>query len=504
MSKETIKAKLAGAVGTRTTRNTGTTTIQHSTVKVLNPINVLNRYGAFGESSNYKDFKSEVFNLTETLKEKLQFLTFGKPIIVNYEGEDFKTQDLLDRSNLQETMFASEGDLFDKYRSHVIIEKIGDNIITRLADPNFPNKVLRIAGIPYMAVIWSQFKVDVANYWMKTTYTESKITNEVYTGESFKQLKKSPISNRQLRKLNKTIGDKNLQIHSEMVNQFSFLPIEEITYKPTRDYSWSAMDKMSLRHRLEPKQKMLNEATFALRRELYINHSRTLIDADLVDDLNKDQINTLAEKGILAVLNDSGNHDGDGKAIETIMGDPKVTSYWENITNIISLAVRDLKLSELQESEGGGTATEAIFSKGNDVELVNTLSTYRQKSIARILEKMRAMKEGESFAESEIDITKWGVQIVPNVIMNEAKMTDIVIAQLGAGLINMVQAKVKLENISKEAAENSLNESEEYHNPTLEATSAFGGDNPNDPNNKNTDTNDPTNGENKQTPEAKK
>lgn len=72
---------------------------------------------------------------------------------------------------------------------------------------------------------------------------------------------------------------------------------------------------------------MLDEATFALRRELYINHSKQLIDADLVDDLSESQIQSLAEKGILAVLNDSGNNDGGNKALEVIMGDPKVDAY---------------------------------------------------------------------------------------------------------------------------------------------------------------------------------
>lgn len=58
--------------------------------------------------------------------------------------------------------------------------------------------------------------------------------------------------------------------------------------------------------------------------------------------------------------------------------------------------------------------------------------------------------------------------------MNEAKLTDITIAQLGAGIINMVQAKVKLENISKESAEAALAEEEKFYNPTMNAVNSFG------------------------------
>jgi hypothetical protein len=56
--------------------------------------------------------------------------------------------------------------------------------------------------------------------------------------------------------------------------------------------------------------------------------------------------------------------------------------------------------------------------------------------------------------------------------MNEAKMTEIVVQQLQAGLISMVQAKVKLEGISSEDAENSLAEvssEDAAYNPQLEA-----------------------------------
>ncbi len=53
-------------------------------------------------------------------------------------------------------------------------------------------------------------------------------------------------------------------------------------------------------------------------------------------------------------------------------------------------------------------------------------------------------------------------------------MTDIVVKQLGAGLINMVQAKVKLEGISSDDALNSLTEDDHgIVNPTLMATTSF-------------------------------
>lgn len=57
--------------------------------------------------------------------------------------------------------------------------------------------------------------------------------------------------------------------------------------------------------------------------------------------------------------------------------------------------------------------------------------------------------------------------------MNEAKLTEIVTQQLSAGLINMVQAKVKLEGISPSDAKQQLEQEDGIYNPTLEAVSSF-------------------------------
>ena len=67
--------------------------------------------------------------------------------------------------------------------------------------------------------------------------------------------------------------------------------------------------------------------------------------------------------------------------------------------------------------------------------------------------------------------------------MNEAKMTEIVTKQLQAGLISMVQAKVKLEGISHTDAETALQEAEEEQNlnPLRDAVSGFGDQNIGDP-----------------------
>lgn len=437
---------------------------------------VPNLYSIIGEYHTKWNFGKEILSLEDILSEKLQFLMFGKPLIIDYdsENEEDETSEIVTEIELQETLFAAEKDNFNDGHSIFIVEPLGKGKVQlRLADPNFPNVIKKQGKIVYEAVVWTAFKFEFAQYWKRTTYNEDYIYQDVYSSSAAGDFAdKKPIK---VDTLNNRIASKALKIKPKMKNPYGIIPVVQIPYVPTRDYSVNGLKSLAPKKRLEGLQVMLDEAFTALRKELLYNSTRTLIDADLLDANGKEKMAQLMKMGIWAVLNDSGNVDGENKQVEVLMGDPKIASYWENITNIISLAVQTLKLSELT-SEDSTTATDAIFSKGNDVETVNALSTFRQAKISEIVEKARIIKEGESSTEVDLDVSKWSIQITPNVIMNEAKLTDMIIKQLGAGLVNMVQAKVKLENISKKDAENSLNEDDGQLNPTLDSIMSFGDD----------------------------
>lgn len=446
-----------------------TTYINSETVQVRNVIGSL--YKTTGKKAN---FKKEVLNLATTLKEKIQFLTFGKPVIIDHEQQE--ALELVEKLEIQEILFAAMGDAFDYGSAIIIIDKLPNNKVQlRLADPNFPNVVRKIGRIPYEAEIWTVFKFDRAKYWKRTIYRENEILNDLYSDENddFSSKKKAS-----LKEFNKKIKSDALKIKEKIPNKNKFIPVVEIPYVPTRDLSTMGLRELAPKKRLQGIQAMLNEGTASLRLERYLNRTKMLIDQDLIDSTSKEQLAKIADENILGLVSDSGDADGKNKTVEVLQGDPKLSEYWVDITNSISLAVQTLKLSELGESDST-TATDAIFNKGNDVETVNVIGTFWQRKIAEILEKAFAFSTDASFTEIEKDISKWGIQIVPNIIMNEAKLTDIVIAQLGAGLINMVQAKVKLESISQETARNQLDETEEHFNPTLTATASFG-DNEND------------------------
>jgi hypothetical protein len=121
--------------------------------------------------------------------------------------------------------------------------------------------------------------------------------------------------------------------------------------------------------------------------ELHLNRTKILADKDLLEKTDGEDLKKIAQEDIIGVLRDSGGIDGENKVIEIIQGNPKVSEYWENIKNILSISITSLKLSELSEEQSNPTATGEIFNKGNDVETGNTLQIFRQRAISELMEK---------------------------------------------------------------------------------------------------------------------
>lgn len=52
-----------------------------------------------------------------------------------------------------------------------------------------------------------------------------------------------------------------------------------------------------------------------------------ILDQDMVDASSPEIMAKLAKENIIGVVKDSGNMDGENKAIEFIQGDPKLDQY---------------------------------------------------------------------------------------------------------------------------------------------------------------------------------
>lgn len=415
-----------------------------------------------------------VIDLHATFEEKLQFLLHGKPYIIEHEddGDTQENANIADELGLQYAMMDAEAVIYNQGASYLVIDKLAnDKVNVSIAEKGFPNYVVVVGGVKVKASVWTTIMFDRTKYFMNTIYTLDKILTTIYNKQPMKNGTPNIKGVVALEEVNKLLP-KEMKIDQEVDNPFGFIPVVVATYRGTKDYSIDGLAKLAPKLRIDGIQQKVDDGIEALSTELYLNRSKILADQDMLD---KSQLSTIAREHVLGLLKNTGGIDGEaGKPIEILQADPKVDQYWTNIKNYVSMGVQTLKLSELS-TDGSSTATGEVFDKANDVETANTLQVFRQRVIAEILEKARAMKQGEKIDEWDIDTSKWSVQLIPNVIMNEAKMTEIVLQQLGGGLINMVQAKVKLEGISKQDAQVSLNEvaNDKYDNPTKNATNAF-------------------------------
>ena len=93
------------------------------------------------------------------------------------------------------------------------------------------------------------------------------------------------------------------------------------------DFSWRERDALAPANRVEKQQAFLDEATRALSLELYLNRTKILVDADMLAGADRETLKKVADENILGLIKDTGNLEGEQKAVEVIQGNPKITEY---------------------------------------------------------------------------------------------------------------------------------------------------------------------------------
>lgn len=234
---------------------------------------------------------------------------------------------LINQMKLQRVMFANEGDVFTYGRGIVILDKIGDIVTLKLAEPSFPNTITRLGTTPIGADLYVPFMFDRVKYYQRIIYTYDKIETRLYTvNQGVTNPNLNNLKEVKLKKFNKNLPP-SLQIRAVQPNPYGFIPAVEVTYKPTYQMDIETKSRLAPFHKLSGMQTMLNEGTKSLRTELYLNKTKIMVDEDTLNANDRQSIGELAEAGIIGVFKDTGGVDGDNKSIEIMQGDPKVTSY---------------------------------------------------------------------------------------------------------------------------------------------------------------------------------
>ena len=98
-------------------------------------------------------FKEQLIDLSKVLQEKIQFLLFGKSVVIDHDKFQ-NLKEMLNRLDIHGTFFSAEGDIFNHGGAYIVIDKLKNGFpVIRVADPNFPNVIKRIGTIAYEAEI---------------------------------------------------------------------------------------------------------------------------------------------------------------------------------------------------------------------------------------------------------------------------------------------------------------------------------------------------------------
>ncbi len=325
----------------------------------------------------------------------------------------------------------------------VLEKRTNGSVNITVADPNFPNKVVRFGDIPYQAVIWRAIKFDRTRYYVKEIYDYNKVVRYVYT--DLNQSTEIPLD-----KFNAELPE-SLQIAQEEVHNLGFLPVIEMHRKPIWDYSQPETAASLYKFKL---QAMLDETTRTVRLENQNNRTRVILDQAYVNGLAKHEQAKVAKSDIFIKIDATGKDPKEaGKAFEVIKGEPQFKSYWEHINNIFKYALEFSGYSDISDSESyNPTATSAIFTKANDLETSNDLIKYRIKDIKTILIKVMKYKNNIKADEQEISDDGLVIKINPNIIFNEMNMTNTLAIQKQNGWITDEDAISKINGISLQDA----------------------------------------------------
>lgn len=149
-----------------------------------------------------------------------------------------------------------------------------------------------------------------------------------------------------------------------------------------------------------------------------------------------------------------------GNPIAILQGDPKFAQYKEAIDHIIDLYFRGCNLSVAKDTSGEVTATEVQYQNSTEASTIIFKRKFRQQQIKKFLDKV-FMIMGLEQGTFEGD---YAFEIKDNTSLNTFEDTEREIEMINMGLSSRIRAYMKLNQVSKEEAEEAIKEIDTENN----------------------------------------
>lgn len=404
-----------------------------------------------------------IYFLRDKLAKKSQSLVWGKGFI--FESSNDKKQKYIDfyarEFKLLELMASSEKLLSFEGRAVIVFDKqLNGDVKMNIATPYFYQAVGKIFNNPNLAVIYQRVVVGNKNNIIRSTYTDKIVRHELFDSEN----EQSQLVFNYREKL----GELGIMEYWE--HNLGFVPLFEVHNLPHFDYYYNTM----MYHKISDWfdgvwiEDLIIDAVVNLRRELWLNHSRILIDnadqkliQNITENIQEASGRTLPDK----IISDYIIAGDGGSNINIVGAQSTFTDYINTITSLIDVYLNfSLSSSENDSSGAQKTSAETKNSRSNLVEFIEEKARHRTIMWSNILHKF-LVSNGMGKFEDEYDFS---FKIIKNLIQDDTSLIDNFIKQVQVGsksIIDMIstldgigvkEAKTKYEYIKSFNKENDI------------------------------------------------
>ncbi len=427
----------------------------------------------YNQSLLSADRNQIVLNMRDTLAKRISTNIWGKGFEFTSKNEKIvkKFNEMRVESKLDNLFSFCERELSLNGRVILALQKTRDGkVYLNTPVPYYYNGVARVFMNPQLAVIYTKVVVDANNFVVKSTYTPTKVINELWGNED------QPV-----RVMDAQEYFDNLGIVEVWEHNLGFVPLFEFFNIPFINFFYNEFDYLQLADWYGATQfeDAFADTLINLRKELYFNHSRVFIEN--ADQKTMEKIkNSLKSVSANSMMDDMF---GDF-IIETDTGiSPKVNfsngqgdflKYIDTMEGLIDLYFKFGNASRI--SEGGSaqkTAGETSQARANLIEFMNQKIKNREREITHMLHCwFRAV--GVS-----CEVSDFTFNINGNLAEDNTARIDNMIKEVQIGTMSMIDMISKTQNINQEQAKEKFNAIKEFNeeNEIITTLSIGGGAN---------------------------
>lgn len=397
------------------------------------------------------ELSKQIISLSQLVAKRFTIILAAKDPIHNSKSEEIKDEMIQIAKEIDiKTIIKEAVQETSIYGDFLAIPSIDNEglAVVKKAERKFTYKVVRYNNDPIYALVWTAISMNRVEYRIREVIDFTKVERS-FIGQGNRFIQAESFN----AQLPSGIFVKELEIHD-----LGVLPVEQFFNFDTLDFTQpSKQSDLAAAPEIQAK---LDNSTFAWQREERNNITRLFLDQGYLDGLNEQQQLQAMDADLFIGLDGTDSKDG-ALPITVLQGDPKLTMNQSAVETVLELAslVAGIDIG-IKDTKGDGTATGIYMGKGADIETINMKLGTLQKHLRRLMVKLYHMKNGIKLDRKTLLDFDYDISIVPNLMTDEIAKTDTLIKQVQAGLISQVKAKMSLDGISEELAEEELKDAE--------------------------------------------